>query len=112
MNSRKKQQTHTIVGPGKNLAWQEAHRKVVLGAFDTASYLLQRKQSDTAFSAVCSNLDKCRREAAGDVISSTALDYVGTDVPASPGDHRLNSGRNIRRFVRPDSFYALLCSIE
>ena len=59
-----------------------------------------------------SNLDKLfRPEAGGDVISSVALDYVGTDVPAGFGDSRLNSGRIIRLFVQPDPFCALLCSI-
>ena len=48
---------------------------------------------------------------AGGVISGMALDYVGTDVPASYGDSRLNSGRIIRLFVWPDPFYALLCSV-
>ena len=37
-----------------------------------------------------------RPEAAGDVISGMALDYVGTaDVHASLSDQRLNSGRII-----------------
>ena len=58
-----------------------------------------------------SKLDKCRPEACGDVISGMVLDYVGTDVPAGLGDSRLNSGRNIRLFGRPDPFYALLCRI-
>ena len=58
-----------------------------------------------------SNLDKYRPDAAGDVIYDTALDYVGTDVPAGFGDYSLNNGRIIRLFVRPDSFCALLCNI-
>ena len=40
-----------------------------------------------------SNFDKRQSEAAGDVISGTASDYVGTEVSASFGDSRLNSGR-------------------
>ena len=59
----------------------------------------------------CSNFDKCRPEATGDVISSMTLDYVGTDVPASFGDFRLNDGRIIRLFVRPDPICAFLHSI-
>ena len=40
-----------------------------------------------------------------------ALDYVGTNVPAGFGDSSLNNGVTIRLFVRPDTFWALLCSI-
>ena len=61
-----------------------------------------------------SNLDKCRPcrpEGGGDVISSVALDYVGTDAPTGFGDSQLNSGRIIRLFVGSDQFCALLCSI-
>ena len=43
--------------------------------------------------------------------TDTALEYVGTDVTASFGDYRLNTGRIIRLFVRPDQFCALLCSL-
>ena len=43
-----------------------------------------------------SNVDKCRPEAAGDVISGMALEYVGADVPANIGDSTLNSGRIIQ----------------
>ena len=57
-----------------------------------------------------SNLDKCQPEAVGDVISGTALDYVGTDIPASFGDYRLNSGRIIRLFVRQNPF-AHFCAV-
>ena len=46
-----------------------------------------------------------------DDISRMTLDYVRTDVPASFGDFRLNSGRVIRLFVRPDPSSAPLCSI-
>ena len=58
-----------------------------------------------------SNFDKCRPEVAGDVISGAALVYVRVDVRAKFGDSRLNNGRIIRLFGRPDSFYALLGSI-
>ena len=58
-----------------------------------------------------SNFDKCQPEAAGDVISGMALDYVSTYVVASVGANRLNSGQIIRLFVRPDLFCAHLCSI-
>ena len=51
-----------------------------------------------------SNLDKCRPEAAGDVISGMAIDYLGRHVRANLGDYRLNSGQIIRLFVRPDAF--------
>ena len=54
-----------------------------------------------------SNLDKCRPEADGDVISGVALDYVGADVHAGFGDSSLNRGRIIRLFVRSDPFCAL-----
>ena len=43
-------------------------------AFDTALYLISGRFS---------NLDKCQPEAACDVISGKALDYVGMNVPAS-----------------------------
>ena len=46
------------------------------------------------------NIDKCRPEAGGDVISGAAEDYVGTDAPAGFGDSRLNSGRIILFFVQ------------
>ena len=45
------------------------------------------------------------------VISCMAFDYVVTDVHASLGDSRLNSGRIIRLFVLPESFCALLYRI-
>ena len=50
-----------------------------------------------------SNLGKCRREAAGDLISGTDLYCVGMDVHASIRDYRLNSGRIIQ-LVPPDRF--------
>ena len=50
-------------------------------------------------------------EVAADVISSVAVDYIGTDVLAKFGDCRINSSRIIQLFGRPDPFYALLCSI-
>ena len=71
---------------------------------------MQTKPSDAAFSAIFEP-DKCRPEASGDVISGVAVEYVGTDVHGSFGDYRLNGGRIIRLFVRPDPFCALLCSI-
>ena len=49
-----------------------------------------------------SNIDICRPEADGGVISGVALDYVGTDVCAGFGVSRLNSGRIVRLFVWPD----------
>ena len=55
-----------------------------------------------------SNIDKCGPEAAGDVISGMALDYVGTDVPASFGDSWLTSGKPIRLLVQPDTFVQYL----
>ena len=64
--------------------------------FDTTLDLIQTKLSDVAFSAVFEpNLEKCRPEAAGDVISGMALEYVGTDVPVTFADYRLKSGRII-----------------
>ena len=57
------------------------------------------------------NLDKYRLEAAGDVITGTDLDYVGTDVHASFGDYMLNGGRIIRLFVWPDPFCAAFNNI-
>ena len=50
---------------------------------------------------IFSNLNKCRPEAADDVISGMTLDYVNTDVHASIGDYRLNSGRIIRLVAGP-----------
>ena len=68
-------------------------------AFDTTLGLMQHCIILNANKAVgcgifCrfSNLDKCRPEAAGDVISGMALDYVGMGVRASFGDYKLNSG--------------------
>ena len=79
--------------------------------FGTALYLMQTKPSDAAFIfGRFSNFDKCQPEVAGDVMSSTALDYVGMDVPASFGDSQSNSGRIIRPFVRPDPF-AHFCAV-
>ena len=48
-----------------------------------------------------SNIDKYRLEveAADDIISGLALDYVGMDVPTCFGDCGLNSGRIIRLFI-------------
>ena len=40
-----------------------------------------------------SNLDKCRPQVAGDVISGVVLDLVGMDVSVKFGDSMLNSGR-------------------
>ena len=57
------------------------------------------------------NFYKYRLEAAGEVISGMALDYVGKDGSASFGDSRLNSSRIIRLFARPDPFCSPLCSI-
>ena len=68
--------------------------------------LMQTKPSDAAFSAVFRT-----SISAGDVISGIALDYLGTHVPASVGDSRLNNGRIIRLFVRPGPVCALLCRI-
>ena len=75
-------------------------------AFDTALDLVQTAPSDAAFSAVL-NFDKCRLEAAGDAISGMALDYFGTDDPPGFRDSRLNNGRIIRLFVRPEPFCVL-----
>ena len=73
---------------------------------------MQTKTSEAAFSAVLRTLiGKCRSETASDVISGVALYYVGTDVAARFGDSRLNNGRIIALFVRPDPLFALLCSI-
>ena len=44
-----------------------------------------------------SNFDKCRPEVAGEVVSGTALDYVGLDVPVKCGDSKSNGSRDIRR---------------
>ena len=56
--------------------------------------------SDVAFCSAppiggpsCFNFDKCRPEAAGNVISGIALDYVSIDVPANFGNYRLNSSQ-------------------
>ena len=62
---------------------------------------MQTKPSDVAFSIVFLNFGEGRLEAAGDVISSVAFDYVGTGAPASFGDFRLNTDRTIQLFVRP-----------
>ena len=48
-----------------------------------------------------SNVDNCRAELTGDVISGKALEYLGLDVLAKLGDSRLNNGRIIRLFARP-----------
>ena len=56
------------------------------------------------------NVDKCRSEEAGDVISGAAVGHVGTDVSATFGESGLNSGRIILLFGRPDPLYASLLS--
>ena len=58
-----------------------------------------------------SNFDKCRLEAAGDVISGLAIELAGTDVSAKFAGSRLNSGRIIRLIGLPYPFYALLCGV-
>ena len=60
-----------------------------------------------------SNLDKCRPEAACDVISGRALEYVGTDVRAGLGDIKskvveLLSGRT--RFAHLCAAFITVCS--
>ena len=66
------------------------------------------KPSEAAFSAVCSNFDKCRPEVTGDVISGPALVHIGVDVRAKLYDSMLNSGQIIRLFGLPDPFYTRL----
>ena len=68
---------------------------------------MQTKPSDAAFSGVFRTL-KNAAEAAGDVISGVALDYVAR---MCFGDSRLNGGQIIRLFAWPDPFCAFLCSI-
>ena len=58
-----------------------------------------------------SNFHKCLPEVAGEVISGVAVELVGADASAKCGDSRLNSGRAIQLFARPDPFYALLYSV-
>ena len=74
---------------------------IKLNAYKTAEYVIFDRFS---------NCDKYRPEAAGDVISGLALDYVGADVPARLGDFKLNSGRTIQLFVRSDPFCAF-CAV-
>ena len=71
-----------------------------------------QKPSVAAFSAVIANFDKCQPEVAGDVILGVALVDVSLDVRAKFSYSRLNSGRTIRLFGRPDPFYAFLYSIS
>ena len=52
-----------------------------------------------------------RQTEVDDVVSGKAVEYVGTDIPASFSESQLNSGRIIRLFVPPDRFCALLCYI-
>ena len=54
----------------------------------TTLYFTQTKPSDAGISLRFSNLDTCRPEAGGDVISGTAVDNVGIDVPIKLGDSR------------------------
>ena len=49
------------------------------------------KPSQAALSAVFANFDKCRSEAAGDVISGVAVDYVGMNVRATFVESGLNN---------------------
>ena len=58
------------------------------------------------------NEDNSRSEVADDVISGVALDCVGVDVRATFGESRLNSGRIILLFCRPDLFNCLLQPTE
>ena len=57
-----------------------------------------------SFSTVISNFSECRPDVAGDVRSGMTIESVGMDVRAKFGDSRLNGGRIIRLFVRPDPF--------
>ena len=45
-----------------------------------------------------SNFEKCRSEAADDIMSNVAVDYVGVDVRSKFGDSMLNGGLIIRLF--------------
>ena len=65
--------------------------QAVLETFDPTT-------SDAAFSAIHLSFGKCQPEVAGDVISDTAVEWIGVDVRAKFGDARLNSGRIIRLF--------------
>ena len=60
------------------------------------------KPPAVTFSAVFFIFDKSRPEVPGDVISGVAIDSVGVDVHVKFSAHRLNSGRIIRLFGRPD----------
>ena len=101
--------------PGLAVMKTKIHHKVGLG--ETPRRLIRkryryssRRKLEDAFDIETSNHDKCQPEAGGDVISGMALDYVGTDIPASFGDSWLNSGQIIRLFVWPERF-AHFCAV-
>ena len=51
------------------------------------------KQSEAAFSAIFSNFNRSRPEAASDVMSGVAVEYVGMDVSINVGDYRSTRSR-------------------
>ena len=54
-----------------------------------------------------SNFDKCKRDVAGDFVSSMAVGQVGVNVAAKFGDYMLSNGRIIRLLGWSDAFHAL-----
>ena len=53
-------------------------------------------KAEVAFLSVVSNIDKCRAEVAGGVISGMAVDGAGADIRVTFGDSTLNNGLLIR----------------
>ena len=72
------------------------------GRQNAAPLKFDRRQA--AFSAVFSNFEKCRPDAADDPMSGLAAEYVGLDVLVKFGDSMLNT-------FRPHPFYPRLYSI-
>ena len=72
---------------------QEAHQLV--GQAKRRATKIRLKAVGSGIIGRFPNIDKCRSEVAGDVISGVAVYYVGTDVHARSSWSGLNSGRNI-----------------
>ena len=81
-----------------------------LGRQNAAPLKFDPKLSDTAFSAVFSNFDKCRQEVADDVIFCAVEGDVGMDVSVKVLDSTLNSGRIIR-LIADRTRFAHFCAV-
>ena len=63
---------------------------------DKPTYTTQNKAVRSGILADFSNFEKCWPQVAGDVISCTALEYVGMDIHAKLDDSSSNGSRGVR----------------